>query len=89
MIKRGTVKDYLSLVKKNTKITIISECTGTPYFRDISVSILYYYDDLLCRDVTSFNVYLDDYNNVLVAVTIDDYSDDSLPDLSHYWINEH
>lgn len=86
MIKRGTVTDYLALVKRSTKVTIISECTGTHYFRDIQVSKLFIYEDLLCREVTSFNVYVDDYNNVLVAITIDDYLDDSLPDLSHYWV---
>lgn len=87
MIHRGTLKEYLTLLKKNCKVTIISEVMGTPYLNDVSISTVFLHSDLLVRDVTSFNVYHDDYNCKLIAITIDDYENCGLPDLSYYWKN--
>lgn len=87
-MNRGTVIEYLKALNPGTLVCVVSEVMRTPYYwLTANEALADCNDDINVREVTSTGFYTYKGKRWLV-ITIDDYADDFLPDLSHYWFPE-
>lgn len=88
MMKRGTVVEYLNALEPDTLVCVISEVMHAPYYwLTANEALADCNDDINVREVTSTGFYTLKDERWFV-MTIDDYYDEYLPDLSYYWVDK-